>query len=69
MAVALLVLFLVCFSLATGALEAGKWNDGWHLSAIDTRGQCRLRLVVYKNKRPDLEIYKEDGRLRQTFTE
>lgn len=69
MAVALLVLFLLGFSLATGALETGKWNEGWHLSAVDTHGQCRLRLIVHTDKKPDLKLYGADGRLRHTFTE
>jgi hypothetical protein len=68
MAVGLLIIFLVGFSLATGALEAGKWNDGWHVSAVDTRGQCRLRAVVFLDKQPDFKVYSADG-TRHTFTE
>lgn len=58
MAVTLLLVFLIGFSLATGALEAGKWHSGWHLSAIDTDGQCRIRLVVYPDRKPDFQIYR-----------
>lgn len=58
MAVILLMVFLIGFSLATGALEAGKRNSGWHLSAIDTEGQCRLRLTIYPDRKPEFDVYR-----------
>lgn len=57
LAVGLLLVFLVGFSLATGALEIGKWNDGWRVSAVDTEGQCRVRLVLYKDRKPEMKVF------------
>ena len=53
----MLMLFLVGFSLATGALKTGRWDEGWHISAIDTEDRCRMRLILYKDRKPELKIY------------
>ena len=55
--------FLTTFSLATGALEAGfTQNDSWHLSAIDTHGKCRARLLLSLKAAPEFDIYDRRGK-------
>lgn len=67
MAVGLLIVFLLGFSFATGALEAGPWqNSRWHLSAVDTRGQRRVQLIVGWVELPSLNVYDASGRPLQS---
>ena len=61
LAIALLAVFLVGFSLATGALEIGVRDKGWHLSAIDTKGDCRMRAQIYLDRAPELRFYPGRG--------
>ena len=64
LAVGLLLLFLTCFSFATGALEAGRLGDHlYYLKAVDTRGANRLKLFVFTRETPTLKLYRQDGSL------
>ncbi|MFA5505145.1 MAG: hypothetical protein WC314_13440 [Vulcanimicrobiota bacterium] len=58
---ALLILFLVGVSLATGALQVGRSDGGWQLSAFDTRDQCRVRWVFYFDRMPEFRYYSADS--------